>query len=60
MRVQGQRKTRAAETSDGALVQQALAGDQEAFEALVQGYRVALFRLFYRYVGEYDEVNDAM
>jgi RNA polymerase sigma factor (sigma-70 family) len=60
IRVQGQRKTGAAETSDGSLVQQALAGDQEAFEALVQRYRVALFRLVYRYVGERDEVNDVL
>jgi RNA polymerase sigma-70 factor, ECF subfamily len=60
MRAQEQRKIEAPEAPDSLLVQQALAGDQEAYEALVQRYTVVLFRLVYRYVGERDEVNDVL
>lgn len=55
-----QRNTRYAETSDGVLVQKALAGDQEAFEALVNRYKKALFGLIYRYVREYHEAHDVL
>jgi len=48
------------EASDGALVQQALGGDQEAFEALVSRYRQSLFGLIYHYVGEYHEAEDVL
>lgn len=60
MRAQEQRTIEVSESSDGALVQQALAGDQEAYEALVRRYTVVLFRLVYHYVGERDEVNDVL
>jgi RNA polymerase sigma factor (sigma-70 family) len=48
------------ETADSVLVRQALAGDQEAFEALVSRYQHALFGLIYHYVGEYHEAQDSM
>jgi RNA polymerase sigma-70 factor (ECF subfamily) len=48
------------ETSDNVLVHQALAGDQAAFEALVSRYQRSLFRLIYRYVGEYHEAHDVL
>ena len=47
-------------TSDGVLIQRALAGDQEAFEALIYRYKASLFQRIYRYVGEYDEANDVL
>ena len=48
------------ETTDNLLVQQALSGDQEAFEALVSRYKQSLFVLIYHYVGEYQEVEDIL
>jgi RNA polymerase sigma factor (sigma-70 family) len=48
------------ETPDSVLVQQALKGDQEAFEALVSRYKQSLFGLIYHYVGEYHEAHDVM
>ena len=60
METQRCRNTRDPETSDNVLFQQALAGDQEAFEALISRYRHSLFRLIYRYIGEYDEAHDVL
>jgi RNA polymerase sigma factor (sigma-70 family) len=48
------------ETPDSALVRQALAGQQEAFEALVNRYEQSLFGLIYHYVGEYHEAQDIL
>jgi RNA polymerase sigma-70 factor, ECF subfamily len=48
------------ETADSVLVRQALAGDQAAFEALVNKYQHALFGLIYHYVGEYHEAQDIL
>ena len=48
------------ETADSVLVQQALNGDQEAFEALVGRYQHSLFGLIYHYVGEYHEAEDIL
>ena len=60
MQTQRQRNKEDAETSDGVLVQQALGGDQEAFEALVSRYKKPLFGLIYHYVGEYHEAEDVL
>jgi len=60
METPGYRNTRDPETSDNVLFQQALAGDQEAFEALFSRYQRSLFRLIYRYVGEYNEAHDVL
>ena len=60
VQTQGQRNTLYPETSDGVLVQIALTGDQEAFEALVSRYKKSLFALIYHYVGEYHETHDVM
>jgi RNA polymerase sigma factor (sigma-70 family) len=57
---QRQRHTQDPETSDSVLVQQALAGDQDAFEALVSRHNKALFVLIYQYVGEFHEAHDVM
>lgn len=46
--------------ADSHLVQQALAGDQQAFEVLVNRYQTALFHLVYHYVREYHEAHDIL
>src|SRR6266496_6550888 len=48
------------EISDAILAQQTLAGDQRAFEALVQRYSVPLFNLIYRFLGDYDQACDVL
>jgi RNA polymerase sigma-70 factor (ECF subfamily) len=46
------------EISDGVLAQQILAGDQQAFETLVQRYSTPLFSFIYRFLGDYDQACD--
>jgi len=60
VQTQEQRNTQDPETSDSVLVQKALTGDQEAFEALVSRYKKALFGLIYQYVGDYHEAHDVL
>jgi len=60
METQKCRNLQDSETPDNVLVQQALDGDQEAFEALVSRYQRSLFRLIYRYVDEYHEALDVL
>src|SRR5215469_4483168 len=60
METQEYRNRRDLETSDNVLFHKALAGDQEAFEALVSRYQRSLFSLIYRYVGEYHEAHDIL
>lgn len=57
---QYEKKMEDVDTSDGFLIQQALAGDQEAFEALVYRYRTLLLQHIFRYVGEYEEARDVL
>jgi len=60
MQTQEDRYSENPETADSVLVQQALSGDQEAFEALVSRYKKLLFGLIYHYVGEYHEAEDIL
>ncbi len=60
MKTRGYRNTREPETSDNVLLGLALAGDQGAFEALVNRYQHSLFGLIYRYVGDYHEAQDVL
>jgi RNA polymerase sigma-70 factor, ECF subfamily len=46
--------------ADTALVEQVAKGDQEAFEALVQRYKVPLFNFIRRYVKDYEQSNDIL
>src|SRR5712691_5675530 len=46
--------------SDGVLAQQTLAGDQRAFETLVQRYSASLFNFAYRFLGDYDRACDIL
>jgi len=48
------------DATDTTLVQLALQGDQQAFEALVSRYKQPLFDLIYHYVGEYYEAEDIL
>jgi RNA polymerase sigma factor (sigma-70 family) len=60
MQTQVHRSREDPETADSVLVQQALSGDQDAFEALVSRYKQSLFVLIYHYVGEYHEAEDIL
>ena len=48
------------ETPDGLLIKQALAGNQWAFEALVQRYSTSLFSFIYHFLGDYDQACDIL
>src|SRR5690242_2509395 len=48
----------APEITDGMLVQQTLAGDQQAFEMLVRRYHVSLFNFICHCLGDYDLACD--
>src|SRR5215472_15354782 len=48
------------ETPDGALAQQALAGDQWAFETLVHRYGTPLFNFICHLLGDYDLACDVL
>jgi len=46
------------EASDGVLVRQVLAGDQAAFEGLVERYHTMLYRFTYHHLSDYDQSCD--
>jgi RNA polymerase sigma factor (sigma-70 family) len=60
MQMRERTRTPSPEISDGILAQQTLAGDQRAFEALVQRYSVALFNFICRFLGDYDQACDIL
>ena len=43
---------------DAELIQQIAEGDEQAFEKLVKKYQHAAFNTIYRYIGNYDDVED--
>ena len=47
-------------TSDGDLIEQARTGDQQAFEILVERYRVPLYQFISRYFWDYDQRCDVL
>lgn len=57
-RTKSQSKVQSPEITDGVLVQQTLAGDQRAFEALVRRYNVPLFNFICHCLGDYDKACD--
>jgi RNA polymerase sigma factor (sigma-70 family) len=59
MQVQESLKT-PLQDSDGILAQQALAGDQYAFENLVVRYSTPLFNFISRFLGDYDQASDIL
>ncbi len=58
MQLRGRTKRHVPEISDGVLAQQTLAGDQQAFEALVKRYSTPLFNFICRFLGDYDQACD--
>jgi RNA polymerase sigma-70 factor (ECF subfamily) len=48
------------ERADGVLAEQALAGDERAFENLMHRYHASLFVCIYRYLGDYDQTCDVL
>lgn len=48
------------EMTDGVLAQQTLAGDQVAFEKLVQRYSSSLFNFISRFLNDYDAASDIL
>lgn len=48
------------EVTDGVLAQQTLAGDQVAFEKLVQRYSSSLFNFISRFLNDYDAASDIL
>lgn len=51
-------KVRSVEIADGVLAQQAIAGDEQAFEVLVHRYSTPLFNFICRFLGDYDQACD--
>src|SRR2546423_13141747 len=51
-------KVTSVETADGVLAQQALAGEEQAFEVLVHRYSTPLFNFICRFLGDYDQACD--
>ncbi len=58
MQVRERTKTPSPEITDGLLVKQTLAGDQDAFEMLVRRYHVPLFNFICHCLGDYDQACD--
>ncbi len=53
-------KNQQLEVTDGVLAQQTLAGDQIAFEKLVQRYSGSLFNFICRFLNDYDSASDIL
>ena len=51
-------KVGSVEIADGMLAQQALAGDEQAFEVLVHRYSTPLFNFICHFLGDYDQACD--
>jgi RNA polymerase sigma factor (sigma-70 family) len=60
MQIREHTKTEALVITDGILAQQVMAGDQRAFEALVQRYSTSLFNFIYRFLNDYDLACDVL
>jgi RNA polymerase sigma factor (sigma-70 family) len=60
MHLRERTKVRNLEISDGVLAQQALRGDDNAFESLVQRYSGPLFNFICRFLGDYDQASDIL
>jgi RNA polymerase sigma factor (sigma-70 family) len=60
MQIQETRSIQPLDISDGILAQQTLAGDQYAFESLVERYSTSLFNFIYRFLSDYDQACDIL
>lgn len=60
MQLRERAKDQRIEATDGVLAQQTLAGDQIAFEKLVQRYSNPLFNFICRFLNDYDAASDIL
>lgn len=60
MQIRETRRATPYDISDMVLAQQALAGQQEAFERLVHRYSTPLFNFICRFLGDYDQACDVL
>src|SRR5260370_8627083 len=60
MEVRERTRTPRPRVTDSVLAQHYLAGDQQAFEVLVQRYSGPLFTFIRRFLGEYDAASDIL
>jgi len=60
MQMQESTRIQTSEISDSILAQRSIAGDQRAFEILVQRYSTPLFNFTCRFLGDYDQACDIL
>jgi RNA polymerase sigma factor (sigma-70 family) len=60
MQMQERTRIQTSEMSDGILAQRSIAGDQRAFEILVQRYSTPLFNFICRFLSDYDQACDIL
>jgi RNA polymerase sigma factor (sigma-70 family) len=60
MQLRERTKNQHIDITDGVLARQTLAGDQEAFEKLVQRYSSSLFNFICRFLSDYDAASDIL
>ena len=60
MQIREHTKVQAAMIADGILAEQSLAGDQHAFEMLVNRYSTSLFNFIYHFLSDYDQACDVL
>jgi RNA polymerase sigma factor (sigma-70 family) len=60
MQIQETSSIQPLDMTDGILAQQTLAGDQYAFESLVERYSTSLFNFIYRFLSDYDQACDIL
>ena len=60
MQMRERTRIQTSEMSDGILAQRSIAGDQRAFEILVQRYSTPLFNFICRFLSDYDQACDIL
>jgi RNA polymerase sigma factor (sigma-70 family) len=60
MQMRERTRIQTSEMSDGILAQRSIAGDQRAFEILVQRYSTPLFNFVCRFLSDYDQACDIL
>ncbi len=60
MQMRERTRIQTSEMSDGILAQRSIAGDQHAFEILVQRYSIPLFNFICRFLSDYDQACDIL
>ena len=60
MQIRERTKIQTTTITDGILAQQSIAGDQRAFEMLVNRYSTSLFNFIYHFLNDYDQACDVL